>query len=50
MKRTLMIIGGTAHPFEACARIFKEAVEEGGQLPIGAGVALRVGPGRRRPR
>ena len=34
MKRILMIIGGTAHPFAACARIFKEAVEESGQFEV----------------
>lgn len=29
-----MIIGGTAHPFEDCALIFKKAMEAGGQFSI----------------
>jgi predicted dehydrogenase/type 1 glutamine amidotransferase len=34
VKKALMIIGGQAHPFEACAAIFKKAMEEGGQFAI----------------
>ena len=34
MKRVLMVIGGRAHPFEACAAIFKEAMEAGGQFSV----------------
>ena len=29
-----MIIGGRAHPFEACARIFKKAMEDTGQFAV----------------
>ncbi|MCK5527168.1 MAG: ThuA domain-containing protein [Candidatus Latescibacteria bacterium] len=34
MKQVLMVIGGTSHPFESCAAIFKEAMEAGGQFSI----------------
>lgn len=34
MKKILMIIGGRAHPFESCARIFKKTMEEGEQFSI----------------
>ena len=34
MKKVLMIIGGTAHPFEPCAAIFKAAMEETGQFAV----------------
>ena len=34
MKHVLMIIGGRAHPFEACARIFKDAMEAGGRFEV----------------
>ena len=34
MHRTLMIIGGTAHPFEACAAILKKALEDTGQVSV----------------
>ena len=34
MKRVLMVIGGTAHPFEECAAIFKEAMEAGGVFSV----------------
>lgn len=34
MKHVLMIIGGRAHPFEACGRIFKQQMEAGGQFAV----------------
>jgi len=34
MKNILMIIGGTAHPFESCGQIFKEAMEHTGQFAV----------------
>ena len=34
MKRVLMIIGGPAHPFEACARIFKSAMEASDRFEV----------------
>jgi predicted dehydrogenase/type 1 glutamine amidotransferase len=34
MKQVLMMIGGTHHPFEACAGIFKQAMEAGGQFAV----------------
>jgi scyllo-inositol 2-dehydrogenase (NADP+) len=34
MKRALMIIGGTAHPFESCAAILKTALEDSGQFTV----------------
>ena len=34
MKQVLMVIGGTSHPFEPCAAIFKEAMEASGQFSI----------------
>ena len=34
MKNILMVIGGSAHPFESCAQIFKEAMEHTGQFAV----------------
>jgi len=34
MHSVLMIIGGTAHPFEACAAILQRALEAGGQFQL----------------
>ncbi len=34
MHPVLMIIGGTAHPFESCASILKTALEVGGQFAL----------------
>ena len=34
IKKILMIIGGTAHPFGRCAAIFKAAMEETGQFAV----------------
>lgn len=34
MKKILMIIGGTAHPFASCAAIFKAAMEDTGQFAV----------------
>ena len=34
MQKILMVIGGTAHPFESCAEIFKTAMEATGQFAV----------------
>ena len=34
MKQVLIVIGGRAHPFEACAAIFKEAMGAGGPFSV----------------
>ncbi len=34
MKKVLMVIGGTAHPFASCAQIFKGAVEQTGRFAV----------------